>query len=150
MSGGNKGKNRQDGDELPLSRPLRQLLVNDASAIASGRLHAVPATPTVSHIIAQYRNEKGTLSEEEDAILNDLLVLFDAMIGHSLCYKEERLQYAEMTATGKSARDYFGAWHLLRLLATLPVMKTDSLKNVSLDLLAFLERHHTFLFPSHG
>lgn len=146
--------------QIPL--PLKKQLVDDNECITQlDQLVKLPRSPNVHEILNKYyvcRVKKDcktvdTVSE----IVKGLSHYFDKALPTVLLYKNERQQYKEVIVDNISPSSVYGAEHLLRLFVKLPEMLTDlcmqmetltQLRQISLDILRFLQTHQTTFFLS--
>ncbi|KAH8919407.1 hypothetical protein BT69DRAFT_1353147 [Atractiella rhizophila] len=128
----------KDGEaflEFPFPESLKLRLIYDWEAVTNRlQLVPLPRKPTVHDIVEQYRNSvrkashfhTPTVTQRSLESLNDFLqgleASFNWMLGQSLLYQFERLQFARLHQNKEKLRssDIYGAEHLLRFWCNIP------------------------------
>lgn len=111
--------------KLQMPDDLRNWLVDDDNNIKSKKLTALPAKPNVATILKDFANHRKTTGKtkyDKEMYLNELMLgmknYFNAMLGHYLLYKFERLQYQQLLKNEGNDADltqHYGVIHLVRL-----------------------------------
>ncbi|EKE40703.1 hypothetical protein ENU1_082170 [Entamoeba nuttalli P19] len=151
-------KNHEEEDipiliELPSSLCIRLMDEND-KITNSSNLIPLPRTPSARKVIQDF------LKTAEDDEIKELAVSFYTLFCHTvgpfLLYEIEKKQYAQVLEKVNSideVGDYYGAEHLLRLVAKLPQIcyeihfdKMDELKVFLEQFAHFMEENASILF----
>eukprot|EP01125_Pyxidicula_operculata_P021050 TRINITY_DN796_c0_g1_i4.p1 TRINITY_DN796_c0_g1~~TRINITY_DN796_c0_g1_i4.p1 ORF type:complete len:367 (-),score=53.23 TRINITY_DN796_c0_g1_i4:8-1108(-) len=128
---------------LKLSHKLENILRQDKEFLKKSKHHKLPVKETVRRIIMQanchIKHSNQNFVHRYMKFSNDLIPLFNMMVGRMLLYRSERMQYLEfINRTSQSNNqlelcDLYGGFHLLRLMVYLPyyVSSIDSDKFIS-------------------
>eukprot|EP01103_Thecamoeba_quadrilineata_P015057 TRINITY_DN4639_c0_g1_i3.p1 TRINITY_DN4639_c0_g1~~TRINITY_DN4639_c0_g1_i3.p1 ORF type:complete len:177 (-),score=37.24 TRINITY_DN4639_c0_g1_i3:51-581(-) len=148
--------------EVEFPPPLKKKLIEDNNFITRHKyLVRLPRKPSVRGIIASYLSDliEDAKKEEVKEVLDGLIDYFDRGLGIMLLYKFERQQYSEQLKrpSSKPPSEVYGAEHLLRLIAKLPVIlgntnvESESVQILNLVLGEFLQhlsQNVDTMFPS--
>ncbi|KAI8343730.1 MRG-domain-containing protein [Chlamydoabsidia padenii] len=117
---------------LDIPQALKCQLVDDWENITlHQQLVPLPRNPTITQIMAQYKEHKMNKRNGDkhlnpdllDQVLHGLCMYFDKSLGPVLLYRFERRQYHDILkniSNKKDLTDIYGAEHLLRLFVQLP------------------------------
>ncbi|EGD72795.1 hypothetical protein PTSG_04522 [Salpingoeca rosetta] len=137
--------------QVALPDDLKQKLVDDYDLIAAAKLHALPASPTVTEVLADFMSTIKTSSPQHpiaQQVTVGLKEYFRQALPNILLYAAERSQFDGIIANNADVDlcDHYGGVHLLRLFVKLPVllahtdMNYDSMQ-LALQTLKSLMRH---------
>ncbi|KAI8334648.1 chromo domain-containing protein required for cell polarity [Chlamydoabsidia padenii] len=117
---------------LDIPEALKCQLVDDWENITKNQqLVPLPREPTITHILAQYKqykldkkSGKDGNSDLIDEVNQGLCMYFNKALGTMLLYQFERQQYSDLRRKhhNKDMTDIYGAEHLLRLYVQLPTL----------------------------